>query len=69
MKKPNRPALIVSILSVLLCVLFLSGCTAKPDGSEIRVREKCVKGVVYYVTGYKLAPAFKSDGTLFTCDI
>lgn len=32
------------------------------------VNEKCVKGVIYYNAYNRMAPAFKPDGTLYTCD-
>lgn len=35
MKKPNRLALTASMLSVLLCVSFLSGCDNAPDLKRI----------------------------------
>ena len=52
----------------LIFLLVLSGCEPSPDGKPWSVNERCIKGVVYYVNGYKLAPAFKQDGSLYTCE-
>jgi hypothetical protein len=63
MKTLKRSCVFAVALSALLC----AGCVPKPEGSELSVREACIKGVTYYYTGYRLAPAFKPDGTLFVC--
>ncbi len=55
--------LIVAFIA-LLCV----GCERQSDGKSYSTRDECIRGVVYYESGYKLAPAFKPDGSLYTCD-
>jgi hypothetical protein len=65
------------LLIGLFCVLLVgcgfsesSGTYTKPSSYERErlLKEKCIYGVVYYVSGNSsLAPAFKPDGTLFTC--
>jgi len=65
------------LLIGLFCVLLVgcgfsesSGTYTKPSSYEKDrlVKEKCMNGVVYYVSGHNsLAPAFKPDGSLFTC--
>lgn len=77
MKKLTRLTLTASILSVLLCV---SGCGMEgnpaTDGrSKITSIDRdtwpyeiCIKGVVYYSHGHGKSPAFKSDGSLYTCN-
>ena len=57
----------MKLLIIFVAVAMLSGCMDKPQGSEIAVEERCVKGVTYYLTGYQLAPAFRADGSLYTC--
>lgn len=56
-------------LLVLLGMFMLTACSPQADGKPWAVKEQCIKGVVYYTTGYQLAPAFKPDGTLITCDM
>jgi len=59
-------------LSILIALLAVSGCK---DNSKITSKDKgtwpyelCVKGVMYYSFGHGKAPAFKVDGSLYTCD-
>lgn len=54
---------------LIMSILLLVGCTSQPDGKPFSVDEICIKGVVYYNSGYKLAPAFKPNGTLYTCEM
>lgn len=56
-------------LLAIICAAFVLGGCSKPDGRPAFVEEICIKGVVYYSSGYHLAPAFKQDGTLYTCDM
>jgi len=48
---------------------MLSGCSPQPDGKPWVVQERCIKGVVYYLSGYQLAPAYKVGGSLYLCDL
>lgn len=56
------------LIAIACTVVVLGGCS-KPDGRPAFVEEICIKGVVYYSSGYQLAPAFKPDGTLYTCEV
>jgi len=69
MKNLKRSTLALSILIALLAV---TGCK---ENLKITTKDKdnwpyelCVKGVVYYSFGHGKAPAFKADGSLYTCD-
>jgi len=59
-----------------LLIIFsfvLSGCAPTAgkytDGNPgFFGREICKSGVVYYTNGQGIAPAFKPDGSLYTCE-
>jgi hypothetical protein len=55
---------------LLLCVavLGLLGCSPHPDGKPSSVSEVCIKGVKYYKSLYKLAPAFGRDSKVILCE-
>ena len=57
------------VASIISSSILLAGCVPTPEGSNVSVREGCIKGVTYYYTGHKLSPAFKPDGSLYTCDL
>lgn len=61
----NKTKMLVITLSLLLGA---TACSDQPDGEFWGMKERCIKGVIYYSYGYRLAPAFKPDGSLFTCD-
>jgi hypothetical protein len=50
-------------LTTLLC-LCVAGCNLDYNENDTT----CIRGVEYYRTGHQLAPAFKPDGTLYTCE-
>lgn len=58
-------------LIIILSAVVLVGCGSSGEytGREIRTMslmvEKCFNGVVYY---NGIAPAFKPDGSLYTCE-
>jgi len=57
------------LLGMLLLGMFLlSACSPQSDGKPWGVIERCIKGVTYYVSGYQLAPAYKTDGSLYLCN-
>ena len=54
------------LIFILFASIFvLSGCESTTR--HIEASTVCLQGVQYYITGYHLAPAFKPDGTLYTC--
>lgn len=61
----NKTKMLVITLSLLLGV---AACSDQPDGKSWGMKERCISGVIYYYDADKLAPAFKPDGSLFTCD-
>lgn len=61
---------------LITVAVALSGCTPtkyskSPDGLEtmrnLSPSEACIGGVVYYIKGQRLAPAFNKDSTVKTC--
>jgi len=52
---------------LILLFVFIAGCSENKD-LPLLTFEECISGVVYYKSGYRLAPAFKVDGTLYLCD-
>ena len=59
------------VLSVLMVLLVVSGCKKEPIsyiGGKTWPGELCVNGVVYYSFGHGKAPAYKIDGSLYSCD-
>lgn len=56
------------LLAIIAGVVVLSGCTDPNTGIRATESIRCIKGVEYYASGYRLAPAFKPDGTLYTCE-
>lgn len=60
----------IKMLAILLSVLLvsLSGCGQQPDGKPYEAKEICIKGVVYYRTGYALAPAYNTDSKVILCN-
>lgn len=61
-------------LIIILLVIVLVGCGKNGEYTNgnippLSIRtEKCFNGVVYYNTGQGIAPAFKPDGSLYTCE-
>ena len=55
---------------LLLCVavLGLLGCSPHPDGRPAVVDEICIKGVKYYKSTNRLAPAFGRDSKVILCE-
>lgn len=49
------------IAIIVILLVAASGCQI-PDAERV-----CMSGVIYYQTGYQLAPAFEKDGTLYLC--
>lgn len=68
MKNLKRSTL---VLSALMALLAVTGCNDKRetfiDGNSWP-SEMCIRGVVYYTFGHGKAPAYKPDGTLYSCD-
>lgn len=59
-----------TIIGALMATAILSGCAKKEeDGLPWAVRETCIKGVVYYYSGYQLAAALKQDGSPYLCQM
>ena len=57
----------IMLIAVIAAVLLtLTGCKTE-SGEPMGIRDSCIKGVVYYYNGYQLAPAYKTDGTLYLC--
>ncbi len=59
----------MKILGLIAVVFALAGCSEgllSPEG-RFGLDEYCLKGVVYYTSHNQIAPAFKPDGTLYTC--
>ena len=60
----------MNIKLIMIILVLVSGCNY---GGELTMEDRylnstiCLNGVLYYITGYKLAPSFKPDGTLHTC--
>lgn len=55
-------------LKIITMIVLLASVTACSDeGLPFGVNEECLRGVVYCSSGYKLAPALKPDGSLYTC--
>lgn len=60
---------ILTIVSMVGCSQTLTeGRLTKVTNADYVTYETCKAGVVYYIRGQGLAPAFKPDGSLFTCD-
>lgn len=55
-------------LIILAVVIGLVVC-GEIDGVGPFSEEICLKGVTYYKGHMSLAPAFKQDGTLYTCEV
>jgi len=55
----------LTIIVVTLLVLLFASCDGKRNGGY---HLKCIDGVEYLTNVYALAPHFKPDGSLFTCD-
>lgn len=61
-------------LIIIISAVVLVGCGSSGEytGREIHTMslmvEKCFNGVVYYNSGQGIAPAFKPDGSLYTCE-
>jgi hypothetical protein len=58
------------LITIVLVLLVLGGCRNPGEftGEMTRGGERCKNGVVYYLAGHSIAPAFKPDGTLFLCE-
>lgn len=62
---------------MVLVVTLVVGCTPEPEKHGkytnnaplpgVMYEEACLNNVVYYNSSHHLAPAFKPDGTLYTC--
>lgn len=62
----------------LVLLMLLTGCDSKVQINELGKSEHmnsrntfnrvCLQGVIYYENTKRLAPAFKPDGTLYTCN-
>ncbi len=54
--------------AVSLTALLLEGCGEQhKDGRPPNMDKKCINGVTYYITAYKMAPAYNINGTLIDC--
>ena len=60
-------------IAIISIVLLLTACNSDLPQHELHrtgdTNIKCLQGVVYYWRIYGMAPAFKQDGSLFTCPI
>jgi hypothetical protein len=52
----------------LILIFALAGCLPPTKITYTGYETECIRGVVYYNSGHRLAPAYKQDGTLYTCD-
>lgn len=67
----------VVVLLILLIVVFaMFGCSNDVQSPKDKqkygdvgpIRESCIKGVMYYTSGHKMAPALKPNGTPYLCN-
>jgi len=60
--------IMAGILIIILTVAIVFSIIGYKPKNSHGLDEVCFKGVVYYKSLYKLAPAFKQDGTLYLCE-
>lgn len=62
----------INALIVLIIMTLIVGCGGQGEYTKFKgsgiFAEKCINGVVYYFQGHGMAPAFKPDGSLYTCN-
>lgn len=59
-------SLIAVVLFVVLLTFMFSASVKNQDASDYH--EICMDGVLYYNSGYKLAPVFNQDSTVRVCE-
>lgn len=61
------------IIYAILITILVIGCAPQTPGKYTNKQlpgmllETCINNVTYYESNHQLAPAFRPDGTLYTC--
>lgn len=63
-----KKLLILTVLSMLMACAPQEGKYTKIDNLSAFLYEECINKVVYYRSAHHLAPAFKPDNTVYTCE-
>lgn len=56
------------LLLIVISIVIIAGCT-RSDGTDVFEEIRCIRGVQYYDGYNTLAPVFKQDSTVATCDV